>query len=92
MLSPVGIVATFGAFTLFVNPVAVAFYKSSNTRAVYIANTLNQDLEIISSKERENIFYVIQDYLKKQEIKRFVAADVFRYEDYFVFGMLDKRT
>ncbi|MDT0539022.1 hypothetical protein [Croceitalea sp. P059] len=91
-LNPFTVVASFGALTLFANPAALAFYKASKTKAVYINNGLDSNFEITSIKEKENIFYTIQDYLKEQEIKRYSAADIFRYDDYFIFGMLDKKS
>ncbi|MDT0605894.1 hypothetical protein [Croceitalea rosinachiae] len=91
-LNPFTVVASFGALTLFANPAALAFYKASKTKAVYINNGLDNNLEITPTKEKENIFYTIQDYLKEQEIKRYSAADIFKYDDYFIFGMLDKKS
>ena len=91
-LNPYGAFAAFGALTLYVNPVALALYKVSNSKAVYINNILNEDFEPTNNKERDDIFYIIDDYIKKEDIKRYTAADVFKYKDYFFFGMLDKKS
>jgi len=91
-LNPFTAFATFGALTLYVNPVALALFKASNSRAVYINNILDQDFEPTNKKEKENIFYIISDYIEKENLKRFTAADVFIYKDYYMFGMLDKKS
>jgi hypothetical protein len=81
-----------GSLTLYFNPVAIAFYRSSNTRAVYITQSTNDEFELIPETPEDNIFYRINDFLESEDIKRYKAADVFPYEDSYIFGMLDKKT
>jgi len=90
-VNPFTAFATIGAVTLFVNPVALAFYKASDTRAVYINTFLKDNFETTTGQEPENIFYTINDYLKNEDMKRFTAADVFKYRGDYIFGMLNKK-
>lgn len=90
-VNPFTAFATIGAVTLYVNPVALAFYRASDTRAVYINSFLKDDFEPTNGQESENIFYQINDYLKNENMKRFTASDVFKYKGYYIFGMLDKK-
>ncbi len=90
--SPFSVVAVFGSVTFFVNPVALAFYKASDTKAVYIFSLLDENFELTYGEEPENIFYVIHDYIEREGIKRFTAADVFKYKGDYIFGRLDRKT
>ena len=91
-LNPVSAVASFGALTLYANPVALAMIKASNSKAVYINNILDSNFEPINQEEKENIFFVINDYIEKEDLKRITASDVFKYKNFYVFGVLDKKT
>ncbi|WP_435624371.1 hypothetical protein [Flagellimonas sp.] len=92
LVNPISAVAVFGSFTLVVNPVALAFYKVSNSRAVYIFSLLDENFELKNGNEPKNIFYTIDDYIVQEGLKRFTAADVFSYQGGYVFGRLDKKT
>ncbi len=91
-MNPFTAIASFGALTLYANPVALALIKASDSKAVYINNILDSNFNPTYQKERENIFYIINDYVKNEDLKRFTAADVFIYKDYYIFGMLDKKS
>lgn len=90
-VNPFTAFAAIGSVTLFINPVALAFYRASDTKAVYINGFLKNDFEITNGVEAENIFYTINDYLKNENMKRFTAADVFKYKGDYIFGMLNKK-
>lgn len=91
-LNPFTAIATFGALTLYANPVALALIKASDSRAVYINNTLDSNFEPTFEQEKDNIFYIINDFIEEENVKRFTAADVFVHKEQFLFGMLDKKT
>ena len=91
-LNPVTAVATFGALTVYANPVALAMIKASNSKAVYINNILDSEFKLTNQEEKDNIFYIINDYIKKKDLKRYAASDIFIYQDSYLFGMLDKKT
>ena len=90
--NPFTAVASIGSVTLFFNPVSVALLKSSNTKAVYITGYLDQNFQTTQAIEKDDIFYRVKDYLKEEKTKRYTAVDIFQYKDYFLFGMLDKKT
>ncbi len=92
LANPFGVFATIGSLTLFVNPVALAFYNSSSTKAVYTNGYLNAEFNPVDGIERDNIFYTINDYLDSEDIKRFSASNVFKYQSHYIFGKLDKKT
>lgn len=91
-VNPFTAFAVIGSVTLFINPVAMAFYRASKTRAVYINSFLDDQFETIEGDEKDNIFFIINDYLKQEDIKRYTAADVFKYKEDYIFGMLDKKS
>ena len=91
-MNPFTAIASIGALTLYVNPVALALIQASNSKAVYINNVLDKDFVPTNQKEKENIFYIIQDFIEKEDIKRFTASDVFKYKEHYLFGMLDKKS
>ncbi|MFK7814057.1 MAG: hypothetical protein AB8B59_16285 [Maribacter sp.] len=91
-VNPFTAVASIGAVTLFFNPVALAMLRASDTKAVYITGYLDQNFQTTQVTEKDDIFYRVTDYLKQEKTKRYTAADIFQYKDYFLFGMLDKKT
>nr|WP_299170544.1 hypothetical protein [uncultured Allomuricauda sp.] len=91
-LNPVSIVGVVGPLTIYVNPLALALLKASKTKAVYINSILDENFELTLNKEKDNIFYVVEDFIEKEEIKRYKAADLFRYKGYYIFGLLDKKS
>lgn len=91
-VNPFTAVASIGSVTLFFNPVALAMFRASDTKAVYITGYLDENFQTIQVTERDDIFYRVTDYLKQEKTKRYTAADIFQYKGYFLFGMLDKKT
>jgi hypothetical protein len=91
-VNPFTAVASIGAVTLFFNPVALAMLKASDTKAVYITGYLDQNFQPTQVAETDDIFYRVTDFLKQEKTKRYTAADIFQYKDYFLFGMLNKKT
>lgn len=91
-MNPFTAVASIGAVTLFFNPVALAMFRASDTKAVYITGYLDESFQTTQVTEKDDIFYRVTDYLKQEKTKRYTAADIFQYQDYFLFGMLDKKT
>lgn len=91
-VNPFTAFVSMGSVTLFVNPVAMAFYRASDTKSVYINGFLDKKLNAVEGEQRGNIFYTISDYLAEEDIKRFTAADVFIYKNHYIFGMLDKKS
>ncbi len=90
-MNPFTAVASFGIVTLYVNPVALAMIKASDTKAVYISSYLDDKFETTQITEKDDIFYRVADFLKNEKTKRYTAVDIFQYKDYFLFGMLDKK-
>lgn len=91
-VNPFTAVASIGALTVFFNPMALAMMRASDTKAVYITGYLDENFQTTQVTEKDDIFYRVTDYIKQEKTKRYTAADIFQYKDYFLFGMLDKKT